>query len=97
MSWSRPFDDPIPLPKGKPLRTLKDAADYVLRLPKKVAAAEHWQIAMEQLIDAAEGRNFIMHARIAHGLPDPKTEPRRKAALRRVTALARIANSPVTG
>jgi hypothetical protein len=82
--WSSTFHDPIPMAKGKPLRTLKDAADYVLRLPKKVAAAEHWQIAMEQLIDAAEGRNFIMHARIGmlralnHGLPDPKTEPRRK-------------------
>ena len=51
---------------------------------KKVHDAPHWQIAMEQLIDAAEGRNFIMHARIAvlkalnQGLPDPKTEPRRK-------------------
>jgi hypothetical protein len=86
MSWSRLFHDPIEIPKGKPLRTLKDAADYVLRLSKKVTAAEHWQIAMEQLIDAAEGRNFIMHARIGmlralnHGLPDPKMEPRRKRA-----------------
>jgi hypothetical protein len=41
---------------------------------------------MEQLIDAAEGRNFIMHARIAvlkalnHGKPSPASEPRRKAA-----------------
>jgi hypothetical protein len=54
MSWSRLFHGPIEVPKGKPLRTLKDAADYVLRLSKKVTAAEHWQIAMEQLIDAAE-------------------------------------------
>ncbi len=57
---------------------------YILALPKREAKAEHWQIAMAQLIDAAEGRNFLMHARIAvlralnHGLPDPKTEPRRK-------------------
>jgi hypothetical protein len=56
-----------------------------MRLPKKVHDAPHWQLAMEQLIDAAEGRNFSMHARIAvlralnHGLPDPKTEPRRRA------------------
>jgi hypothetical protein len=28
------------------------------------ADTEPWQIAMEQLIDAAEGPNFIMHARI---------------------------------
>jgi len=26
MTWSRPFDDLIPAPKGKPLITLKDAA-----------------------------------------------------------------------
>ena len=31
---------------------------YVLALPKREAEAEHWQIAMEQLMDAAEGRNL---------------------------------------
>jgi hypothetical protein len=63
--WSARFHDPIQPPKGKPLATLKDAADYVMRLPKRVHDAPHCQLAMEQLIDAAEGRNFIMHARIA--------------------------------
>ena len=83
--WQRPFHDLIQPPKGKAIVTLKDAAQYILALPKREAAAEHWQLAMAQLIDAAEGRNFIMHARIAvlkalnHGLPDPKTEPRGKA------------------
>jgi hypothetical protein len=83
--WQRPFHDPIQPPKGKPIVTLKDAAQYILALPKKAHDAPHWQIAMGQLIDAAEGRNFTMHARIAvlkalnHGLSDPKTEPRRKA------------------
>jgi hypothetical protein len=81
-NWKRRFDEPIKLPGGGKLVTLKDAADYIMGLPKKVHDAPHWQIAMEQLIDAAEGRNFIMHARIGmlralnHGLPDPKTEPR---------------------
>ena len=57
-----------------------------MALPKREAEAEHWQIAMEQLIDAAEGRNFIMHARIGMmralnaGKPDPATTPRRKPA-----------------
>jgi hypothetical protein len=37
MSWSRPFDDPIQLPKGKQLLTLKDAAVYIMALPKKEA------------------------------------------------------------
>jgi hypothetical protein len=30
--WSTPFDDPIPLPRGRQLLTLKDAADYITRL-----------------------------------------------------------------
>jgi hypothetical protein len=57
-----------------------------MALPKKAHDAPHWQLAMEQLIDAAEGRNFIMHARIAmlkalnHGKPAPALEPRRNAA-----------------
>jgi hypothetical protein len=36
-----------------------------MALPKKVHDAPHWQLATAQLIDAAEGRNFIMHGRIA--------------------------------
>jgi hypothetical protein len=34
MSWSRAFDDPIPLPGGGELRTLRDAGEYVTALPK---------------------------------------------------------------
>ena len=90
MPWSTRFHDPIQPLERKPLLTLKDAADYIMALPKKVHDAPHWQLAMAQLIDAAEGRNFAMHARIAvlralnHGLPDPKTEPRRKAVKHRI-------------
>jgi hypothetical protein len=62
--WSRPFDDPIPLPKGKPLLTLKDAANYVMKLPKAEQKLEEWQTATAILIRAAEGRDFLMHARI---------------------------------
>ena len=32
--WSRPFEDPITLPNGKTLVTLKDAADYIMKLLK---------------------------------------------------------------
>ena len=37
--WRRRFDEPVPLPRGRQLVTLKDAADYVMKLPK----AEHGQ------------------------------------------------------
>ena len=32
--WAREFDDPIPLPRGRQLVMLEDAADYILKLPK---------------------------------------------------------------
>jgi hypothetical protein len=32
--WSRPFEDPIPVPDGRTLLTLKDAGDYITSLPK---------------------------------------------------------------
>jgi hypothetical protein len=34
LSWSRPFDDPIPLPNGRELWTLRDDGHYVAALPK---------------------------------------------------------------
>jgi len=27
--WERPFEDPIPLPDGRTLSTLRDAGDYI--------------------------------------------------------------------
>jgi hypothetical protein len=32
--WSRAFDDPIPLPGGGQLITLRDAANYITKLHK---------------------------------------------------------------
>jgi hypothetical protein len=32
--WARPFDDPILLADGRELVTLRDAADYIMKLPK---------------------------------------------------------------
>jgi hypothetical protein len=34
MFWDKRFSEPIPLPKGKPLITLRDAATYITKLPK---------------------------------------------------------------
>lgn len=66
MPWSTPFDDPIPLPRGRKLATLQQAADYVMALPEDVQGAAHWQIAVENLIHAAEtGGGWLVFARIA--------------------------------
>jgi hypothetical protein len=62
--WSAEFDDPIVLPRGRQLVTLEDAAAYIMKLPKAEQDLEEWQTAVGCLIGAAEGRDFVMHARI---------------------------------
>jgi hypothetical protein len=62
--WSRPFDDSIPLPRGRQLVTLKDAANYITKLPKAEQNAREWQTAISVLIMAAEGRGPMLHAQI---------------------------------
>ncbi len=65
MPWSTPFDDPIPLRNGRRLRTLQQAADYVMRLPEDEQREARWQVAIENLINAAEiGGGWVMFARI---------------------------------
>jgi hypothetical protein len=84
--WGQRFHDPIALSNGRELATLEDAARFAQKLPKTEQQRPHWQLAVETLINAAEGRDFLIHARIAmlkalnHGKPDPTTTPRRKAA-----------------
>ena len=50
MSWSRRFDEPIPLPRGRRLIALEDAGSYITKLPKAEHEAQEWQAAMEALI-----------------------------------------------
>jgi len=64
MGWQNKFDDPIPLPKGKPLVTLRDAALYITKLPKAEHDADEWQAAMEALLLVAERNGPTMFARI---------------------------------
>jgi hypothetical protein len=64
MPWSARFDEPIPVPKGKPLVTLKDAADYITKLPEIEQHHPAWQAAVEALILVAESNGPTMLARI---------------------------------
>ena len=65
MSLDRPFDQPVPLTKGASARTLRDAADFISKLPKVEQDRAEWQIALDLVIDAAENRGPIMFAKIA--------------------------------
>jgi hypothetical protein len=58
--WKREFEDPIPLPKGRQLVTLKDAADYIMKLPKKESALPEWQTAIEVLLLCSRGGPTMM-------------------------------------
>jgi hypothetical protein len=62
--WKHRFDDPIPLPRGRQLLTLRDAGRYITRLPKAEHEAPEWQAAMEALILVATSGGPTMFARI---------------------------------
>ena len=52
--WSRRFFDPIDLPDGRQLATLRDAAEYITALPAREHDLPHWRAAIEVLILSAE-------------------------------------------
>ena len=65
LSWDQTFFNPIPVPKNrKPLVTLRDAATYIMKLPKAEHDAAEWQAAMEALLLVAESGGPTMFARI---------------------------------
>jgi hypothetical protein len=83
MPWSRPFYDPIPTPRGE-LTTLRDAAEYIQKLPEAEQLLEEWQAAAVALLLVVEHNGPTMMARIGmmralnRDLPAPG--PRRKRA-----------------
>src|SRR5437899_2232478 len=62
--WSRRFDEPILLPRGRQLVTLQDAGNFITKLPKAEHEAPEWQAAMEALILVATLGGPTMFARI---------------------------------
>ena len=62
--WSRAFDEPISVPRGCQLVTLKDAANYIQKLPKAEQLLEEWQSAVEALLLVVELNGPTMMARI---------------------------------
>jgi hypothetical protein len=63
--WDQIFFDPIELQgRRKPLVTLRDAADHIIKLPKTEHDLPEWRTAMEALILVAEQGGPTMFARI---------------------------------
>ncbi len=61
-----PWSEPIQPPKGKKLATLKDAAAFILALPKSKQLSPEWQAAGEAVIMAAEDQGPLMHAYVGN-------------------------------
>ena len=62
--WSARLIDPIILPDGRELETLRDTAAYITGLPQADHDAKEWQTAMETLLLVAEHDGPEMMARI---------------------------------
>ena len=91
--WQRCFKDPILLPGGKSLHTLRDAADYITDLPKEQSDLAQWQVAIEALMLCSRGGDpMLAHIAFMKALnrnvllafnPDAKKHHRGKRKLKR--------------
>jgi hypothetical protein len=88
MAWSARFFEPIILPDGRKLKTLRDAATYITELPKAEHDAAEWQTATRVLLLVAEcvgpemlTRIGMMQALNRHGAKATPA-PRRATAFR---------------
>jgi hypothetical protein len=64
VSWDQRFSEPIVVPKGNALATLRDAGTYIAKLPKAEHEAMEWQTAMQCLMQAADRAGPIEFARM---------------------------------
>jgi hypothetical protein len=64
VSWDQPFDQPVPLPRGLPAPTPRDASSYIEKLPKPEHDAPEWQLAFQMQTDAAEHHCPMMLAKM---------------------------------
>jgi hypothetical protein len=101
VSWDQRFFDPIVLSGRKLLVTLRDAAQYITKLPRAEHDAKEWQAAMEALLLVAEHDGPTQFARIGdseswRGINDPTSEnyrsydPRWRRVERRLVGLATV-------
>jgi hypothetical protein len=65
LSWSRRFDEPIQLPDGRKLVTLKDAIAWLAKeVPKSEHGMKEVQAAAHCLTEAAENGGPMIFARM---------------------------------
>lgn len=64
MSWDKQFREPIEVPDGVVLVSLRDAGAYITKLPKAEHESLEWQTAMHCLIEAADYGGPVSFARL---------------------------------
>jgi hypothetical protein len=86
MAWFKRFCDPITLPNGRELLTLRDAAEYITALPKAEQDAAQLascngnsDIGRRAQQAGNAGRLAVLKALNRHS-PNAPSEPRRKPA-----------------
>lgn len=90
MTWSRRFDDPIALPDGRELVTLRDAGGYIAKLPARTQKLAEWQAAAGALLVVTEHGGPTMLARIGMmralnaGKPAPAIERTKRVKVYRL-------------
>jgi len=64
--WQRSFDEPVELPDGRKLRTLKEAIAWLAKdIPKSEHTMPKVQAAARMVTEAAENNRPMIFARIA--------------------------------
>jgi hypothetical protein len=56
MGWTVKLPEPILLKDGRALANLAHARDFILGMPERHQAKDHWQQASELLMKVASGR-----------------------------------------
>lgn len=64
VGWDRQFDEPIPLPAGGALTTLREAAAYIEALPPTEQQHPQVQAAVHVLLQAADHGGPMIFARM---------------------------------
>ena len=88
MSWARRFDEPIPLCDGRDLVTLKDAGNYITKLPK--AEHETAELAVAVAALRAETVARLQQALAARDCPNDRYVMDEQICTAIVSMLARI-------
>jgi hypothetical protein len=76
MFWDKQFSQPIALPGGGTLVSLRDAGTYITGLPPGESAAREWQTAMHCLIEAADHGGPVCFARLGVAQALRRNEPK---------------------